>query len=332
MTFQLKIVTHHLIFDGWSADILIKEMIHAYKAILNNQKIQLPILPIQYKDYVNWSNSLLLNDNMERERSYWLNLFQDEIPVLNLQTDRPRPIQKTFNASQIRYTIEAEIFDELTKINHELGSTVFTILLANVQVLLSKYTQDTKIVLGIDVAGRNHQKIEHIIGMFVNTLALPLSIEENDCFEDIVKRIQGIVIEAYEHQNYPFDQLVNDLHIKRDHSRSPLFDVMVSLDNNLDQIASENKFRINEYLIENSKAHFDLVFIFAESSNGIDGIISYNTDLFNKETIELMQLRFQALLKNMLDSPDKKVKEINFLTEIEKEKDIEYIVSVEFDF
>ncbi|NBI30766.1 non-ribosomal peptide synthetase [Chengkuizengella marina] len=326
----IKIITHHIIFDGWSAGILIKEMLAIYRSILNGEKIALSVLPINYRDYAAWYTGLLSSDQMNRERSFWLNSFKDGIPQLNLMTDKPRPLQKTFNARKLRYLISDEVITEVKALSQKLGVTLFMTLLGAVQVLLAKYTKETEVVIGTDIAGRNREELEGLIGLFINTLALPLKIEPEDRFIDLVPRVKQVLLGAYEHQNYPFDQLVTDLKIKRDPARSPLFDVMVSMDNLPNHPYNAGGIKISEYPIQIERSYFELLFIFKEGTNGFTGSISYNTDLYRSATIELMQLRFQALLKDIAASPEKKIEELNYLTE--EERSISSTADVEFDF
>ena len=216
---------HHIISDGISMNILIKEFISLY----GGEK--LPELKIQYKDFSAWQNELFKTEGIKKQEEYWLNTFSGEIPVLNMPTDYPRPAVQSFEGDSIDFNVDSELTKELNKLAAETGSTLYMVLLAAYNVLLSKYTGQEDIVVGSPIAGRQHADLDNIIGMFVNTLAMRNFPESSKTFKEFLAEVKDNALRAYENQDYQFEELVEKLNIPRDMSRNPLFDTMFVMQN-----------------------------------------------------------------------------------------------------
>ncbi len=343
---------HHIICDGWSLVILENEVLTAYLTLLKGEKPDMKPLPLQYKDFAAWQNRRLHSAEMDKHRSYWHEKLKGEIPVLNLPTDFIRPLVRTYSGAVARIEISADQIYELNRFCSKNRASLFTGLAALLKVLLFRYTGQDDIIIGSPVAGRDHADLEGQIGFFVNTLALRDKIKPDMSFTKLLESVGTTVIEAFDHQLYPFDRLVEELNVLRDVSRSPIFDVMLVLQNNISVTASIEGVTISEFDFELKQSQFDLTFIFSESgninarnensgsknsnsssenknrdsetknsssenSNGLTLDINYNTDLFNKLTVERIAGHFITLMTSAVKEPEVEISRLNILTQSE---------------
>ncbi|WP_340067238.1 amino acid adenylation domain-containing protein [Ascidiimonas aurantiaca] len=318
-------VIHHIISDGLSMDVLIKELLTLYKAFVHNEPYPLKSLRIQYKDYAAWQQRSLLADTMASHREYWLQQFEGETPILNLLTDKKRPPVKTFNGDAVVGKLNENSIQLLKELGKKEGITLHMILLGLVNTLLHRYTHQNDIVVGSPVAGRVHSDLEDQIGFFVNTLAFRTRFRGDESFENLLLHIKQVTLEAYEHQAYPFDELVNALSLQRDLSRSVLFDVLVALQrSNIDEAFTQETtggLTIKNYNdTEHKVTKFDLTFNFNELGEELWLSLEYNTDLFYRSTAERMLQHLLSILEKVAISPDTALDRIDFLSEEEKEK------------
>ncbi|WP_260319850.1 condensation domain-containing protein, partial [Pedobacter cryoconitis] len=281
-------VMHHIISDGWSMGILIKELIQLYNAYTREEIPVLASLGIQYKDYAAWQQEQLTGENLKPHRDYWLQQFTGELPVMQLPGDQVRPLIKTYNGNVITKTFTKELVSSIKKLTLEHGTTLFMGLLAGVNTLLYRYTGQEDQIIGSPIAGRDHIDLEDQIGFYVNTLALRSRFKGTGSFKELLTEVKQITLDAYEHQVYPFDELVEVLQLQRDSSRSVLFDVMMSLQTN-DTIALNGqqlgKLVISSYeAAENQTSKFDLIFSFVEVEDEIRFGLRYNSDIFAEST------------------------------------------------
>lgn len=224
-------VMHHIISDGWSMKVMIKEMLLLYNSFVKNQAAPLEPLEIQYKDFSVWQQNQLEKGALSAQKAYWLERFSTPYQVLELPTDYRRSAVKTYRGEVVHKLIDSTITGKLKKISHDQEATLFMTLLASVNVLLYKYTQQSDITVGSPIAGRNHAVLDNQIGFYVNTLALRTQFEGSDKFIDLLQQVKELTLGAYEHQMYPFDELVDSLKLTRDLSRNALFDVLIVLQN-----------------------------------------------------------------------------------------------------
>ncbi|RLJ80977.1 non-ribosomal peptide synthetase, partial [Pedobacter alluvionis] len=317
-------VMHHIISDGWSMGILIRELLQLYNSCSTGAANPLKPLNIQYKDYAGWERKQLSGHAFQLHKAYWLKKLAGDLPVLQLPTDRPRPAEKTFNGGIVNQRIDKKLTRQLKEFIQDQGATLFMGLQSVVHVLLYHYSGQEDIILGSPVAGRQHSDLENQIGFYVNTLALRTQFKGTDSLKELLANVIDVTVGAFEHQAYPFDELVNDLALTRDTGRSPLFDVLIVLQN-LDLFSGEEKEAISGGLTVNHHSgaehvisKFDLTFYFTEAGEEIQATVEYNTDLFNKETIKRLTGHLVQLLNVLVNHPETPVQQLNYLSATEK--------------
>lgn len=315
-------VMHHIICDGWSMGVLIKELLIYYNAYSKGEVPRLEELRIQYKDYAAWQQGQLRGEQLELHKRYWIEEFEGELPLLNLPTDYLRPPIKTYNGGVVNKQISKNQIDKLKSIIQEEGGTLFMGILSLVNVLLYKYSRDEDIIIGSPIAGRDHVDLENQIGFYVNTLALRTKFKGVDTYREILRNVKHLTLGAYEHQVYPFDELVEELNLERDMSRNALFDVMVVLQNiggsNNQQLG---EMKVNPYeLGEHTISKFDLTFNFSEVSEAMHLAIEYNSDLYARESIIRFGDHLEQLLEQVIINPEESINQIAYLSEEERKQ------------
>ncbi|TRX32539.1 amino acid adenylation domain-containing protein [Flavobacterium sp. ZT3R18] len=312
---------HHIVGDGWSLQLLISEIVQTYNSLVRGKEADLPVLNIQYKDYAVWLNEELKHKKQESEQ-YWLNQFKGELPVLNLPSSNARPIVQTYNGKIIRHEFSKSFLDKLKSFSKSQDVTLFMTLVAGINAMLYRYSGQDDIIVGTPVAGREHPDLENQLGLYLNTLAIRTRFKEKNSLLDLIAYEKETLLKAFEHQNYPFDELVGKLNLNRDMSRSALFDVLVELQSQvqLNSISSNEALidlDVSNYSFENKTSQFDMSFTFIEA-DGIFLVIGYNTDIYDSYLIDRMFLHFENLMSDLLDDPEKAIEEIDYLTEGEK--------------
>ena len=312
---------HHIIADGWSMQILRRDLLAFYDAVIAGDQPKLPPLKVQYKDYAVWQNKVLKSEKLKQQREYWIKQFDDGAPVLNLLYDFPRPKIKTYNGTSKQIVLDKAVTERAKLINTNREAGVFMILLASVKLLLFKYTNQTDIVVGTPIAGRNHIDLEDQIGCFINTLALRTQFDKEDTFYQLLEKVKNAVLDGYANQDYPFDELATDLKLERDLGRSPLFDVMIILQN-VSWVSNtgnqSSKLLVQPYAVEIGTSLFDLTFTFQEMSGRLVLSLEYNPDLFTEATIDKMLLHYQALLDVAFTDNSCSILELEYVSESEK--------------
>ncbi|WP_374173243.1 amino acid adenylation domain-containing protein [Flavobacterium tructae] len=312
---------HHIIGDGWSIEILLSEVIKTYNALTQGKAIDLPELSLHYKDYTLWLNEQLNQEKQQASEQYWLQQFQGELPVLDLPAFKTRPLVKTYNGHNLTHHYSKAFLEQLKTFSKEQDATLFMTLMAGINALLHKYTAQNDIIIGTPIAGREHPDLENQLGLYLNTLAIRTKLKEKNSFLDLVALQKETLLGAYDHQNYPFDALVGKLNLKRDTSRSALFDVLVVLQNQgqLNNLNNEEliNFKISDYDFKSKTAQLDMSFTFVETE-GLNLRIDYNTDIYEESLIERIFLHFENLLTASIEQPEKNIREIHYLTEKEK--------------
>ncbi|MEI6411850.1 MAG: amino acid adenylation domain-containing protein, partial [Bacteroidota bacterium] len=317
---------HHIISDGWSLDVLVREMTTLYEAIKQGFKEPLSVLPalkIQYKDYAAWQNELLKSESAEAIRAFWLNQLSKEdgmLPTLELPSDYARPTLKTYNGATLNKVIPAEVLNGLNALCQTQGATLFMGLTALVKSLIYRYTGQEDILIGTPVAGRAHPDLHDQIGFYINTVVLRNRLRGEDSFETLLNAVKTNTLAAFEHEAYPFDRLVEDLDLPRDLSRSAVFDVMLALQNNEQ---SELRFGDVALSVEGAAtgiSKFDLTFDFVETAEGLLIALEYNTDLFKSDRIARMAEHLLTLLGSVLHDPKAAIGALNLLPAAEKQQ------------
>jgi amino acid adenylation domain-containing protein/non-ribosomal peptide synthase protein (TIGR01720 family) len=318
-------VIHHIISDGWSMNILIKELLQFYNAHITGEAAPLTPLRIQYKDYAAWQQEQLGGENLEAHKDYWLKQFEGELPVLEFPGDQPRPIVKTYNGGEVHLKLNPVLVRRLNAFTQQQGATLFIGLQAAVKALLYRYTGQEDIIIGSPIAGREHADLEGQVGFYLNTLALRSRFSGNDSFEQLLHHVRGVTLDAYEHQVYPFHELVENLELERDMSRSALFDVLVVLQNNekdgSDVLRNTDGLRVNHYSAgANPLSKFDLEFNFSETGGELHLLLIYNNDIYRQESMEWLALHLEQLLSVLLREPQKPLRQLDYLRADEKHR------------
>ncbi|WP_143230278.1 non-ribosomal peptide synthetase, partial [Actinosynnema sp. ALI-1.44] len=302
----LVIAMHHAISDGWSLDILLREITSTYTALVDGRAPELPPLPVQYADFAAWQRTQLTD--MGPSIAYWRNQLAGTTP-LELTPDFPRPARQTFTGATHPVEVDAALGNAVQELAKAEGVTVFMLLLAAFQTLLARISGQHDITVGSPVAGRQHPDVANLIGFFVNTLVLRANLSAGQSFRDVLDRTRSTCLDAYAHQDVPFDKLVEELQPERDLSRSPLFQVMFVLDEAVPRYTMPGV-EIEELRPEQRSSQFELTLRLAHTSTGLSGELIYNTDLFTAATAQRVADRFLTLLSALVTDPDQFVHEL----------------------
>ena len=320
--YVLAFAIHHIAADGWSLGVFISELSAYYRAIATGNPITLPELPIQYADFAVWQRQWLINQVLERQLSYWKQQLTGAPPLLELPTDRPRPAIQTFRGGTERLQLDANLTQQLKKLSQESGSTLFMTLLAGFVVLMSRYSGQTDLVVSSPIANRNRTEIEGLIGFFVNSLVLRFDLSQEPTFEALLAQVRRVTQEAYDHQDLPFEMLVEELQVERNLDRNPLVQVVFALQN-----APSAPLELPGLTVEGMASGLDSVRLDLEvylwdTPEGLGGFCSYNRDLFDGATIAQMIQHFVTLLEAIVDTPQQPVALIPLLTQSERHQSL----------
>ncbi|MDZ8263386.1 non-ribosomal peptide synthetase [Nostoc sp. ChiQUE01b] len=315
----LLLSIHHIVFDGWSVSVLFQELTLLYQAFANGLPSPLAELPIQYADFAVWQRQWLQGKVISEQLSYWKQQLAD-LPILQLPSDRPRPAIQTYRGARQPLALSKSLSEAVTRFSQHEGCTLFMTLLAAFQTLLYRYTSSEDIVVGSLIANRHHQEIESLIGFFVNTLVLRSDFSNSPTFRQLLKQVREVTLEAYAHQDVPFEKLVEELEPERDLRRHPLFQICFALQNVPIQALKLSGLTINHRLEHNGTAKFDLFLELFETPDGISGWFEYSTDLFDAATISRLGENFQTLLAGIVANPDQKVADLPLLTSGERQQ------------
>jgi amino acid adenylation domain-containing protein len=316
----LLITMHHIISDGWSLGILARELIALYIPFLRGEKKQLPELPIQYGDYACWQHARIQGEFLKSELAYWKEQLRDASLILELPGDYPRPPVQSSQGALFKFELSNSLSQELQRFSREQETTLFMTLLAAFNVLLYRYTGQEDILVGSPIAGRDRPETEGLIGFFVNTLVLRTKLSARLSFPELLKQVREVMLDAYAHQNMPFEKLVEELNPERDVSRSPLFQVMFVLQNTPQPPVTLEGLTVTTVETESGTSQFDLSLSIREETDGLSGSIEYCTDLFAPETIHRFFSHFQVLLEAITAEPRQKLSELPLLTEAERHR------------
>ncbi|NVM67832.1 amino acid adenylation domain-containing protein, partial [Mucilaginibacter sp. SG538B] len=313
-------VMHHIISDGWSMGLLVNELRGLYNVFTGEASDQNSFpLSIQYKDYAAWQQAELISGGLESQKAYWANQFEGPLPVLELPTDKLRPVLKMNKGKRLTRLINSELIKKIEAVGQQQQSTLFMGLLAVVNILLYRYSGQEDIIIGSPIAGRDHIDLEGQLGLYVNTLALRTKFKGEDNYIQLLNNVREITLKGYEHQNYPFDVLVEDLQLQRDMSRNPLFDIMIVLQDTQIPVNELRGLKVSRYqgeLQETSK--FDLLFDFTPSEDGLHLSIEYNSDLYFENTIARFFDHYVGLLQAIAINPSTTIRELDYLGTEEK--------------
>ena len=316
----LLLTLHHIVFDGWSRRVFARELSELYEAFRAGNPSPLPELRLQYADYVVWQRKKVGSKALENQLAYWKKQLAAAPANLNLPADHSRPAFQTFRGTALPVAFSRETYDGLSALASNCGATLFMLLLAGFQALLSRYSGDTDILVGTPIANRTRSETEEMIGLFANTLVLRGDLAGDPTVLELLRRTKQTALDAYANQDVPFEKLVEELNPERSLSHNPLFQVMFSLQNAARQGFQLSGLEITPLQATIETAKFDLSIFLAESSDGLRGRIEYNTDLFERATIERLWRHYERLLSGAVANPELRLSELPMLGNDEREE------------
>ncbi|MBN1220775.1 MAG: amino acid adenylation domain-containing protein [Anaerolineae bacterium] len=316
--YVLIINVHHLVFDGWSENILFREMSILYEAFSAGRPSPLTELPIQYADFAIWQRQWLQGEVLDTQLSYWRKQLGGEVSALPLPVDYPRPARQSFEGATQSLVLEESLTQALEMLSQRQGVTLFMTLLAAFKLLLFRYTAQTEIRVGTPTANRNRDEIEGLIGFFVNTLVLATDLSGNPTFSELLHRVAGIALGAFTHQDLPFERVVELLQPDRDLSYQPLFQVMFALQNATTETLKLHGLTVDRFEIESGVSQFDLSLDVYGEGQRLKAVFEYNTDLFEAATVARMLGHFQTLLAGIVANPEQRLSELPLLAKAER--------------
>jgi amino acid adenylation domain-containing protein len=322
LSYVVLVTLHHSVSDGWSLGVFFREWVAVYGAYARQEPSPLDRLPMQYADYAQWQRQWLRGEVLERQLSYWRKQLQGLPPVLELPTDRPRPTEQTYRGSTERFDISKPVSEGLQRLSRDHGATLFMTLLSAYGVLLSRYSQQPDVAIGTPIANRTRGETEGSIGFFVNTLVMRCALSGEPTFVQLLRQMREIALQGYAHQDVPFEYLVEALNPERSLSHAPLFQVMFSLQNlSLERVELEDV-QIAPVTYEpgpgEGVARFDLTLSLAETPSGLAGLLEYNTDLFDRSTVQRLLGHYERLLSRIVANPQRKVTSYELFSEEEE--------------
>jgi len=310
---------HHIVSDGWSTGILIREMAVLYEAFVGGRSSPLPELPIQYADFAHWQRQWLQGEVLETQLAYWKRQLLGASPF-ELPTDHLRPAVQTFRGSRQSSLLPRNIGEGLKALSRQEGVTLFMTLLAAFKILLHRYTDQNDLIVGTPIANRHRLEIEGLIGFFVNTLVMRTDLSGNPTFRELLRRVREVCLGAYAHQDLPFERLVEELHLERNLGRNPLFQVMFVLQNAPLQRIGLPGLSLSPVEIDSGTAHFDLTLHIADTEQGLIATFAYNKDLFEDATIVRMLGHLRTLLEAVVANPEGRLSDLTLLCEAERQQ------------
>ena len=299
----LVLVIHHIVCDGWSMGVLIQELAALYETCREGREPALAELPIQYADYAKWQRDWLEGELLEKHLAYWRQALAN-VRELQLKTDRTRPAIQSFRGAHRPFTIPADLSASLRKLSKRKDVTLYMIMLGAFKALLHYYSQSEDIVVGTDVANRSRVETEGLIGFLANQLVLRTNLAGDPTFTEIISRVREVSLEAFVHQDAPFEEVVRAISPERNVNRNPLFQIMFGFSNTPRPVLTLPELTISGMEIEKGSAVFDLSLYLTDTPQGINGMLRYSTDLFESATIERMREQYETLLAHVVANPD----------------------------
>lgn len=328
----LLLKAHHIIFDGWSFSVLIKELASCYEAYIAGGEHKLPVLKIQYPDFARWQIERQNENSFKDQLGYWKQKLTGRLPVLDFPIDKQRPAVQTYNGAKYTSFIPHETVEKLKSAAKKEGATLYMILLAVFKALLYKYTGQEDIIIGSPVANRNRLEIEPLIGFFTNNLILRTTFSKEDSFCELLRNVRDVSLEVYKNQDVPFEKIVETLNVERDMSRNPIFQVLFSMQNTPLEEALFSDIRISRADIDGGYSRFDIAVDICETAAGLEVNFEYNTDLFYKDTIKRLGGHYSQLLNKVVGNLELQISRIDILTDEERKTLLEDWNDTRVDF
>jgi amino acid adenylation domain-containing protein len=314
----ILLVMHHIVSDGWSMGVFYRELTALYQGFATGRPAPLPAVPVQYADYAVWQRDRLRGETLEKQLAYWKERLAGAPAALELPTDRPRPPVQTVRGATEPLLISKDLLSRVKALCQGTGSTPFMVLLAAFQAVLFRYSGQEDLCVGTPIAGRTRPELEGLIGFFVNTLVLRADLSGNPTFLELLARVRETALGAYAHQDLPFEMLVEALQPQRDLSRTPLFQVMFSLQNTPLPSVDLPGLRFSPIEADSGTAKFDLSLFLTETEQGLVGTLEYNTDLFEVATVRRLLGHFQHLIHAAVTDPAQRLSELPLLSRAER--------------
>ncbi len=316
----MLLTQHHIVTDDWSIGVLLSELEALYRALAARGPSPLAELPIQYADYAQWQRAWLAGEVLEEQLAFWRRHLAGAPAVLDLPTDRPRPPRESFRGATRRFDLSAELSARMRALARREGATVFMTLLAGFEVLLHRLTGQDDLVVGTPIANRTRIEVESLIGFFVNTLAMRIDLSGDASLRELIGRVRETALEAYAHQDLPFEKLVDELQPERDLSRSPIFQVLFQVLHSPRAAFALPNLAVERIAGEEQTAKFDLALSMSDTAESLAGIWGYRRDLFDASTIARLEQQFQTLLEGVAAHPEWRLSELPLLTARERQQ------------
>jgi len=330
--YLLLLVVHHIIADGWSLGVFLRELMLFYQEITNGKSTHLSELLVQYSDYAYWQTRTIKKEELQSSMSYWKKQLAGQLPVLELPTDHQRGSRQTFSGGTYRFVLSPQLMEAIDRLCRQEDVTLFMVLLTAFFILLHRYTGQDEILVGTPVANRNRQELENLIGVFINTLVLRTTISGDTGFRELLKQVRNVSLEAYAHQDLPFEKLVEELKPQRDLSRTPLFQSVFNMQNAPMPKLQLPGLDMGFMDIDRGVSQFDLTLMMSMSDGQWHGIVEYNRDLFNASTIARMFQSFQMLLEDAMIRFDHPVSRLQLMTKEEQHRIVSELNQTKLDF
>ncbi|HZF37248.1 MAG TPA: amino acid adenylation domain-containing protein, partial [Blastocatellia bacterium] len=311
----LLVVMHHIVSDGWSVGVFVKELAEFYNAAVRGVRAELPELAAQYVDYAVWQREVMTGERYEEQVRYWRERLEGASERLELPTDQPRPPVQSYRGAQLKLQLQPKLTEQLKALGRKEGATLFMTLLAGFKTLLRHYTGQDDLVVGSDIANRTRVEIEGLIGFLSNMMVLRTDLSADPTFRELLGRVKEVTLGAYAHQDLTFEKLVEELRPKRELSYAPLFQVVFTLQNAPRREFKFEGLELDIYTIDSGTAKFDIVINLWDTGESLSGLVEYSTDLFERATIDQMIRHFEATLQGAVENPARRISELSPLSE-----------------
>lgn len=319
-THLLTLTLHHIIADGWSLEVLFQELSQIYASLLHQQNHSLPELPLQYADYTLWQRDAANVQRFEHQLAYWQRQLANAPALLELPTDKLRPAVPTWQGAHLSFQVPLPLTQKLKSLGQQEGATLFMVLLAAFQILLARYSNQNDVLVGAPIANRHHLQTERLIGLFVNTLVLRCDLSNNPSLRDLLRQVRQRMLEAFAHQDLPFERVIEALRPERESSYTPLFQAMFVLQETAGIELQLENLVIERQEIEYGSSKFDLSLALTETESGLHGQVEYATDLFFEETMLRFTAHYQQLLAAIIAQPEARIAHYSLLSSLEREQ------------
>ncbi|MGH9333361.1 MAG: AMP-binding protein, partial [Vicinamibacteria bacterium] len=316
----LVVTMHHIVSDAWSIALFLEELSEHYRAAVEGRDAAVADLPVQYADFARWQHRWLSAEALRDDLEYWKRKLFPPLPVLDLPTDRPRPKVQSFAGARLPFRLSEEATSGLKRLARAEGATLYSLLLAAFGVLLHRHTGDEDVLIGSPVASRHREELERLIGLFINSVVLRIDLSGDPSFRELLEQVRRTTLEAYAHQDLPFERLVEELEPDRDLGRNPLFQVMLVMHTTPRAKPSLEGAAIEPMPLVPERSRFDLTLSLLEAEGEIGGVIEYSSDLFEPSTIERMLGHYARLLEGIAESPGARIAALPLLGEEEREQ------------